>query len=170
MPTKRTGGKMRTRVLRDGDFASLAEFVKDIYKDIPESMWFEAPPAEPELRSLFDAKMDAMSRSTVVDLVTFDGKDMVGECEIVKTARSLGYIGILVKKEYRRKGLASKLLDSAIGMAKGIGIDTVQAEVADGNEAAMEFFIKHGFRQRGGARPLKMGRQEFGLLLMEKKV
>ena len=52
---------------------------------------------------------------------------------------------VAVDKESQRRGVASKLIESAFSWARSVGIDSIYLEVRESNEAASGLYRKHGF-------------------------
>ena len=73
----------------------------------------------------------------------------------------IGYIGgwlildelhitnLAVKKDYRRRGIASRLLVRLEELARKQGSKHVLLEVRESNKAARELYVDHGFSQEG---------------------
>ena len=94
----------------------------------------------------------------------------MGECEIVKTIRDSGYMGLIVHGDYRRKGLASNLFRESVAKAKAIGINRLQAEVGVDNIPAQNFFSKIGFVRHGKSSTVKLDGVKFDVMLLEKSI
>ncbi len=161
---------MNFRDLKEGDFDEFADFVSGIYEDVPQSMWFSGHPSDDDLRTLFEQKLAEMENNKVVDMVATDDNEIIAECEIVKTIGSMGYLGLLVRKEHRRKGIATKLLSLSQEKASGIGIRLIQAEVADDNEPSLGFMSSVGFVTKKTQKDVEFSDQKFNLVLLEKKI
>ena len=58
--------------------------------------------------------------------------------------------GLYVKPSYRRNGLGSYLVESAIDAARSKGMPLVRAQTLYGNEPAQKLFENCGFDTRGG--------------------
>lgn len=170
MTGKKAELQLNGRELGDGDYTSLTDFVRQVYNDTPKSMWFDERPTEEQLKDLFNAKINGIRSGTVIDLVVLDGKRIIGECEIVKTVRGFGYVGILVSEKYRGMGVASGLLARAMERAKELGINVIQAEVVDVNNPALKFFNKHGFKQASKPKAVTIGNKTVDVVLLERKV
>ncbi len=161
---------MYFRDLAQKDFAELSNFILHIYKGVPESMWFDNAPDKAELRKMFDSKISKLKNNEIVDIVAFDGDRIIGECEIVKTVKDIGYIGLLVRDGYRRKGLASALFKDSAERAKSIGINRLQAEIGTENVPAQNFFSKIGFTRHGKVNTITFGGQQLEVMLLEKLI
>ena len=73
----------------------------------------------------------------------------------------LGYIGInycvdegyvtsiAVKKEYRNKGVATKLIDRAVSFARKAGLSFISLEVRTSNDIAISLYDKMNFKKEG---------------------
>ena len=51
----------------------------------------------------------------------------------------------VVREEYRRSGIGSKLLDETLTRLEELGANHVYCEIQEDNEVTLEFFRKHGF-------------------------
>ena len=85
------------------------------------------------------------------------------ECVVAETARGKiagfciaarrGHLGYLITMDvlpqYRRKGFAAALLTEAERSLAGRGVSEMWLETATDNEAAIAFWLKHGYRKRG---------------------
>ena len=56
---------------------------------------------------------------------------------------------IAVDSEYRRRGIADTLIESALGWAHDCGISKIYLEVRKSNNAAIKLYKKHGFKRAG---------------------
>jgi len=75
---------------------------------------------------------------TVVTVNTFQN--------LYQTKKLIGEISaIYVHREYRGKGVGSKLLEEAMKYLQSRGVEIVLAEVRADNEASMKLFTKYGF-------------------------
>jgi len=97
-----------------------------------------------EVEALLGYKLAKIEDKDAVDYVALENDIIVGECEIIKDESNNGWLGIIVKKGFRGKGLGSILLKKCIQAARRLGIENVFAEVATTN-SAIEFFKKNGF-------------------------
>ena len=55
--------------------------------------------------------------------------------------------GIVVDSNFRRKGVADKLLNHTLNYIKGLNIDKTILEVRASNLPSIQLYFKHGFRQ-----------------------
>lgn len=67
---------------------------------------------------------------------------------------------VSVEPGHTRRGIAGRLLDEALAIARGAGMQAVELEVDAGNDAALALYRKHGFAVSGeaGASQLRMQR------------
>jgi len=138
---------VKIRKLSHRDFNSLFELINEIYDENPSATWFAQKPSMEEVDALLEYKLAKLKEKDAVDYVALEKDTVVGECEIIKEANN-GWLGIIVKKDFRGKGLGSTLLEKCIHTARGIGIENIFAEVAATN-SAIEFFKKNGFEIKG---------------------
>jgi len=126
------------------DFNSLFALINEIYDENPSATWFAQKPSIEEVEALLGYKLAKLEDKDAVDYVALENDTVVGECEIIKDESNNGWLGIIVKKGFRGKGLGSTLLKKCIREAKRLGIENIFAEVALTN-SAIEFFKKNGF-------------------------
>ena len=138
---------MKIRKLSYRDFDGLFELISEIYDENPSATWFVQKPSIEEVETLLGYKLAKLKEKDAVDYVALENDAVVGECEIIKEANN-GWLGIIVKRAFRGKGLGSTLLEKCIHTARRIGIENIFAEVASTN-SAIEFFKKNGFEIKG---------------------
>ena len=135
---------MKIRKLSYRDFNDLFELISEIYDENPSATWFVQKPNIEEVEALLGYKLAKIEDRDAVDYVALENDIVVGECEIIKDGSNNGWLGIIVKKGFRGKGIGSILLRKCIRAARRLGIENVFAEVATTN-SAIEFFKKNGF-------------------------
>ncbi len=136
---------MIIRDLEEVDFGPLSRFILDMYSDYPDALWFDSAPSREVLSEIFMRKLYSMGRHDLIDMVAVEGEDIIGECEIVRLSSGTGYVGIIVSKDNRRKGLGSTLLKLSEMSSISMGIQALYAEVKKSNIAALAFFKSAGF-------------------------
>ena len=75
--------------------------------------------------------------------------------------RHIAFItSVSVDPGHTRRGIAGRLLDEALEIARGAGMQAVELEVDAANEAALALYLRHGFAVTGeaGAGQLRMRR------------
>jgi len=135
---------VKIRKLSYRDFDGLFELISEIYDENPSATWFAQKPSIEEVEALLGYKLAKIEDKDAVDYVALEKDIVVGECEIIKDESNNGWLGIIVKKGFRGKGLGGILLKKCIQAARRLGIENVFAEVAATN-SAIEFFKKKGF-------------------------
>jgi ribosomal protein S18 acetylase RimI-like enzyme len=60
-----------------------------------------------------------------------------------------GHLGMCVRQDYRKKGIGSALLDTAIKAARDYGLERIELEVYTSNIAAIRMYEKRGFLVEG---------------------
>ncbi len=157
---------MDLRKLEEGDFAALSEFIIDSYKEYPLAMWFEEEPSEVEAKDIFHKKIIGIGTENLVDVVMDDDGAIVGECEIARMDDGSGIVGIFVRNGYRLKSVGSSILAKAAEDAAGLGMTKLTAEVIEGNEEAMKFFLKNHFVPVG-RRHVKKGGKKLEMAVLQ---
>ena len=141
---------LKVRNLEESDLKSLSDFIIEIYKEYPNAMWFDSEPTKEMLSRLFSLKLAGMQESNVIDMVAVEDSkshvSILGEVEVARVAGPAGYIGIIIGKGHRRKGLGAMLMGKAYNEAIALGITELKAEVAKENIPAQHFFIKEQFK------------------------
>jgi ribosomal protein S18 acetylase RimI-like enzyme len=100
-----------------------------------------------------------------------DGGKVVGWADISPFAGPRlchrGSLGMGILQEYRGQGVGTRLLQSAVGHARQIGLEKVELTVYTSNTAAIALYRKLGFEQEGLIkRYRKLGDRYFDCLQM----
>jgi ribosomal protein S18 acetylase RimI-like enzyme len=110
-----------------------------------------------------DSTAQGSDRAT---FIAFAGDSPVGIAALYRNPGERPEVGELlqvwVSPEYRSKGVAEKILEAVFYWAAANDFQTVIANVAKGNERAVRFYRKYGFRLAVGA-PLD-GRDDYILI------
>ena len=80
---------------------------------------------------------------------TPDGKVLVGMCGLQNILGEADISNVAVKKEFRRQGIAEKLLGQLLEEGRKSGIYAFTLEVRSSNEAAIKLYEKFGFVTEG---------------------
>ena len=67
----------------------------------------------------------------------------------IVAAKEMEILNLAVGPNWRRKGCATVLLNTALSESRSLGIKTVYLEVRESNSRAIAFYKKHGFAQSG---------------------
>ena len=160
---------MVIRNLRSGDKKALSSLIKEIYVERPSAMWFEKSPDDDTIQGLVDYKIKGIGEGRIVDMVAEEGRSIVGECEIVNMPGGVGYVGILVRQEFRMQGIGKSLLASAIGEAKALGTRRLIADITENNTDAASFFAMNGFKRKfRERRTVSINGSAYGVITLEK--
>jgi ribosomal-protein-alanine N-acetyltransferase len=82
--------------------------------------------------------------------VLLDDAEVVGAIAgVIDSSSSTRVLILVVRPSHRGRGLGKMLLDVHIRATLQRGIHTVKLEVRDGNEGAMRFYGRNGFRTIG---------------------
>ena len=85
--------------------------------------------------------------------VAVDGESVVGWCDITPKTRKgfehSGSLGMGVLAEYRRQGLGTALLSTAMGKAREVGLERIELEVFASNTEAISLYERFGFIREG---------------------
>ncbi len=82
-------------------------------------------------------------------IICFEGNVLVGVCLIRPTTETDYELMIAVHKEYRRKGVAVKMMEMIISKARDIEVKKMHLLVSDKNKSAISLYNLVGFRILG---------------------
>jgi len=86
-------------------------------------------------------------------LVALDDNDtVVGAAGLIQSVDEADIMNVSVSQSVRRQGIASRLLESLIGMGKKRGINAFTLEVREANTSARALYEKFGFENSGTRR------------------
>jgi ribosomal protein S18 acetylase RimI-like enzyme len=91
--------------------------------------------------------------NNVPQLVALNENDVIGWCDIspmkYEGFTHCGTLGMGVRKDFRRLGIGTRLLEHTIVEAKEIGLERIELEVYASNTAAISLYEKAGFVVEG---------------------
>lgn len=64
-------------------------------------------------------------------------------------SRHVADLGLMVAAEYRRRGIGTRLLEEAVGWARGSGILKLELHVFPWNQPAIDLYESFGFQREG---------------------
>ena len=138
------GSKSRLRPLRKDDEKSFYEF----FQGIPEAerMFIKHRIADPKVINQWCQNIDLGKNLPLLALI--DGK-VVGDATLHQQLggwkRHIGRVSVLVRPEFRGRGLARALVSEIVSLARNLGLDKVEAEFIGEQEAAIKMFALLGF-------------------------
>lgn len=102
-------------------------------------------------KAWLDGQLAAIKKGKTILLNAWDGKRIIGSCganrEEGKQRQNVS-IGLMVRKEFRGRGLGEMLLRRAISLArKKLKPKNIFLSVTEGNTPAMGLYKKIGFRE-----------------------
>ena len=147
----------KTVKLKDGKKATLRLLKKDDEKDfhqlfqgIPEQERMFIKHRVQDIKVIRDwcRNIDVGRNLPIVGLI--DGK-IVGDATLHQDLggwkRHIGRVSVLVDPKFRGRGLARALISEILEIARGAGLEKVEAEFIGEQEAAVKMFAMLGFRQ-----------------------
>jgi RimJ/RimL family protein N-acetyltransferase len=95
--------------------------------------------------------VNARAASWTLDgtLVAVAGNEIVGSLHVEQTPFGFGEIGMLVARDWRRRGVGSALVAAAIEWARERGLHKLSLSVFVHNTAAIALYHKFGFVEEG---------------------
>lgn len=81
--------------------------------------------------------------------VALEGERVVGYGGLLQVATEGHVTNLAVDRDYRRRGIGSRLLDTLVEAAKARGVRSLTLEVRESNEAAIQLYEKFGFYSVG---------------------
>lgn len=140
------GTKVTVRPMEKQDRDRLALF----FKRIPEEELRFLKDDVTDMR-VIDQWIEKVNYDRVLPLVVeVDGR-LVADASLHRRKegwrRHLGGLRVVVDPAYRHKGLASRLIDALVDIARTEGLEVLYAEIPADDEAAIDLFQKRGFTQ-----------------------
>lgn len=138
---------MPIRIARKDDIPQMVELLMELFALEPDF------PMDPVAHSKGLEMLLANPRSSVLVYSTESGKMILGMLTLqphISTGfgcRDAILEDLVVKKEFRRKGLGSKLLQRAELEASSMGFQRMRLAADPGNIPALSFYLKAGWSQ-----------------------
>ena len=91
--------------------------------------------------------------NNIPQYVAVEGNKVVGWCDIVPNKSEgfthYGTLGMGVLRDYRGKGIGTRLIEEALYAAKEFGFERVELEVYVSNVSAVKLYETRGFKHEG---------------------
>ena len=133
------------------DAAALVRLAREVGAEpegwlISTSEWRGAGDERRYLRSLRRSRDAAVFVAEVAD-------DIVGRLSVGRdphpASAHVADLGLMVAKDYRRRGIGRAFLDQAVEWAQGAGVTKLELHVFPDNEPAIRLYETFGFRREG---------------------
>jgi ribosomal protein S18 acetylase RimI-like enzyme len=168
------------RPVREADFESWADLQDLRYEELesnPEiGLYTYAPrPSRSDQANYFAGLRAGILEGRMVCNVADDADRVVGHASIFpkgehQELRHIGSLGMVVRPEYRGKGIGHRLLSQTLNDCRG-KFEIVELVVTATNEAARHLYRKAGFEERGRLpRSFKRGSLYLDEILMSRFV
>jgi ribosomal protein S18 acetylase RimI-like enzyme len=127
-----------------------------------------------EVRRFLEKDVEEMERGNKARLVADVEGEVIGNLEIFFSRHSLSYhtagiSTVVVNPRYRRRGIAMKLVESALKIAKETNIEIVKIDVEAKNTPAVKLYTEAGFKQYGRLERGIIRKGEYDDLILLKK-
>jgi ribosomal protein S18 acetylase RimI-like enzyme len=100
--------------------------------------------------------LDNIKRGFPQFVAVTGGGEVVGWCDVTGKTRPIyahtGVLGMGILPDFRRQGIGTRLIRSAIASAAVIGLHRVELTVRESNTGAIELYKKVGFETEGLSR------------------
>ena len=138
------GIEVQIRPLEAGDEKALLGFFKNLPE--PEVMFFKRRVRDPEVIKQWCENIDLYARLPLLAL--HEGK-VIAVASLLQNnggwKRHIGRISQSILPKYRQKGIAGKLVQELVDVARMAGLQKVEAEVIDKQEGGQKLFALLGF-------------------------
>ena len=138
------GIEVKIRPLEAGDEKALLGFFKNLPE--PEVMFFKRRVRDPEVIKQWCENIDLYARLPLLAL--HDGK-IIAVSSLLQNKggwkRHIGRISQSILPKYRQKGIAGKLVQELVDVARMAGLQKVEAEFIDKQEGGQKLFALLGF-------------------------
>lgn len=137
------------RKMRASDVEQIAALEKEIFPD-PWSV---------------DSIQETLAQKQALKLVAYEDKKLIGYLFLYYVLEEGEIARIAVCSEYRRKGVGERMLIELQTLCEDNGITRMMLEVRESNEAAISFYIGHGFKTDGVRKKFYKDPAEDGILM-----
>ena len=96
-----------------------------------------------------DERAALFARSASGSVVAVAGGQIIGMLHVQASRHGFGELGMLVRRDWRGRGVGSALMQAAIDWARGHGLHKLCLEVFAQNAAAAALYRKCGFAEEG---------------------
>ena len=138
------GIEVQIRPLEAGDEKALLGFFKNLPE--PEVMFFKRRVRDPEVIKQWCENIDLYARLPLLAL--HEGK-IIAVASLLQNnggwKRHIGRISQSILPKYRQKGIAGKLVQELVDVARMAGLQKVEAEFIDKQEGGQKLFALLGF-------------------------
>ena len=138
------GIEVKIRPLEAGDEKALLGFFKNLPE--PEVMFFKRRVRDPEVIKQWCENIDLYARLPLLAL--HEGK-VIAVASLLQNnggwKRHIGRISQSILPKYRQKGIAGKLVQELVDVARMAGLQKVEAEFIDKQEGGQKLFALLGF-------------------------
>ena len=138
------GMELGIRPLEAGDEKALLGFFKNLPE--PEVMFFKRRVRDPEVIKQWCVNIDLYARLPLLAL--HEGK-VIAVASLLQNnggwKRHIGRISQSILPKYRQKGIAGKLVQELVDVARMAGLQKVEAEFIDKQEGGQKLFALLGF-------------------------
>jgi ribosomal protein S18 acetylase RimI-like enzyme len=138
------GAKCKLRPLRKDDEKAFHDFFMAVPE--PERMFIKHRVIDPQVIRDWCQEIDLGRNLPMLGLM--DGRvvaDATLHQQLGGWKRHIGRVSVLVHPKYRGRGLAKALVTEILGIARGVGLEKVEAEFIGEQEAAIKVFALLGF-------------------------
>jgi len=137
------------RAYRDSDAGALLGIINALVEEDAPMLPTEPSSLEKVKQGFAEARIE---KGEIISLVAeVDGK-VIGECHVGKgkfRSSHVGTLGMGILKDYRERGIGTRLTLSVINKARASGLKIVQLEVMANNFSAVHLYERVGFRHTG---------------------
>ena len=127
---------MKNLVIDKMTLSDLAEIANNLTSDFDE--FWNSSILESEIKNPFSQYIIAKIN-----------KEIVGFAGVIDTVDQLEITNIVVRKDFRKKGIGNELLTELIKLAKENGKEKITLDVNNTNLAAIKLYEKNGFKNVG---------------------
>jgi RimJ/RimL family protein N-acetyltransferase len=156
------------RAPRDGDLPTLSRWRND--RDLQQLLlWRPGTFDDAAVRAWIDRRR--LDPDGAFFVAAGAEEQPIGFAQLARIHRGDGhaYLGLMVDASVRGSDAANRVLTALEAYARDLGLHKLLLEVVDGNQRAIRFYDKHGYRRVGVLREhVRQNDRRCDLLLMEK--
>lgn len=113
-------------------------------------------------KALFESELNSPNARY---LIALNGEKLIGYCGIQTVAGEGNITNVAVLPEYRKQGIATRLIEEMISYGNAIKLDFITLEVRESNTNAIKLYEKFGFEKVGARKNYYSDNKETALLM-----
>lgn len=142
------------RYLKMSDLDQLLTFVNTLSKEQTYIRLQGKQIKKSDEKKYLENRIKDIKNKKVIHILAFDKNQIIGAADVkvgYGAEKHVATFGVMVKKEYRNKGIGTTLIKKALkdAVEKINGLEIITLGVFGGNDKALHLYEKFGFKKHG---------------------